>query len=94
MFLVDPAVRKPSSTTVSPGQKEWQTDAIDANPVLKGAFNSLLPDPTDGIASLAEGIMSRKEAEEYRLELMDERTVFVAQNDEKFFAVAFSMCEH
>ncbi|QRV92052.1 hypothetical protein RhiJN_20070 [Ceratobasidium sp. AG-Ba] len=63
LFLVDPAIERPSTTTVPPQQNE-------------------------------QGGMSRQEAEAYRIELMSERTAFVRANDEKFFNVAFSMCEH
>ncbi|KAF9642227.1 hypothetical protein BDM02DRAFT_3133232 [Thelephora ganbajun] len=36
--------------------------------------------------------MSRAEAEEYRLELMDERTVFVEASDSNYFGQEFNMC--
>lgn len=91
LFLVDPAVHIPSTTTVPPQQQGWRSDATAANPVLKKAF---APEIISWIDSLGDGTMTKKEAEEYRLELMDERTAFVAENDEKFFSVTFSMCEH
>jgi len=37
------------------------------------------------------GTMSRAEAEEYRLELMDERTVFVEASDSNYFGQEFDM---
>ncbi len=40
------------------------------------------------------GLMTRKEAEEVRLQLMDERTVFVRENSENMFDTPFNMCEH
>ena len=91
LFLVDPALHKPSTTTVPPQQQDWRLNATTANPVLKERF---APEIINLIDSLGDGTMIRKEAEAYRLELMDERTAFVAENDEKFFSVAFSMCEH
>ncbi|KAF8601412.1 hypothetical protein BDV93DRAFT_495814 [Ceratobasidium sp. AG-I] len=91
LFLVDPAFRKPSTTTVPPQQQDWRLKAMAANSVLKERF---APEIINLIDSLGDGTMSKKEAEEYRLELMDERTAFVKENDEKFFTVAFSMCEH
>ncbi|KAF8601411.1 hypothetical protein BDV93DRAFT_495811 [Ceratobasidium sp. AG-I] len=91
LFLVDPALHKPSTTTVPPQQQDWRVKATADNPVMKERF---APEIINLIDSLGDGTMSRKEAEEYRLELMDERTAFVKENDEKFFTVAFSMCEH
>ncbi|KAF8601374.1 hypothetical protein BDV93DRAFT_524780 [Ceratobasidium sp. AG-I] len=94
LFLIDPAIHKPSTTTVPPQQQEWRAGAIAANPILKAAFDNLAPEIIGQIDLLAEGTMTRKEAEEYRLELMDERTVFVDKNTDTHFSVAFSMCEH
>ncbi|KAG8723413.1 hypothetical protein FRC12_010899 [Ceratobasidium sp. 428] len=94
LFLVDPAIRRPSTTTVPPQQQEWRSTAISANETLKGAFNKLAPEIIDRVSSLAEGTMTLEEAKAYRLELMDERKAFVTQNDEKYFEVAFDLCEH
>jgi hypothetical protein len=94
LFLVDPAVRRPSTTTVPPQQADWRASGISANPVLKSAFSKLSPEIIDHIDSMAEGTMKREEAEAYRLELMDERTAFVSENDEHFFMAPFSLCEH
>ncbi|KAH7337291.1 hypothetical protein B0J17DRAFT_769439 [Rhizoctonia solani] len=94
LFLVDPAIRRPSTTTVPPQQKEWRTSGITANPILKAAFNKLSPEILDHIDSMVDGSMTRTEAEAYRLELMDERKAFVAKNDEAFFMAPFNMCEH
>ncbi|CEL56861.1 hypothetical protein RSOLAG1IB_08139 [Rhizoctonia solani AG-1 IB] len=94
LFLVDPAVRRPSTTTVPPQQADWRASGISANPVLKSAFSKLSPEIIDHIDSMAEGTMKREEAEAYRLELMDERTAFVSKNDEHFFMAPFSLCEH
>ena len=38
-----------------------------------------------------DGTMSRAEAEAYRLELMDERTVFVEASDSNYFGQMFNM---
>lgn len=48
----------------------------------------------DMIVSQAEWLMTREEAEEYRLELMNERSTMVEVNDELMFAPLFYMCEH
>ncbi|CAE6436243.1 unnamed protein product [Rhizoctonia solani] len=94
LFLVDPAIHRPSTTIVPPQQKEWRASGINANPVLKAAFDKLSLEIIDHIDSLVEGTMTREEAEAYRLELMDERKAFVQKNDETFFMVPFDMCEH
>ncbi|KAG9105276.1 hypothetical protein FRC07_009430, partial [Ceratobasidium sp. 392] len=80
LFLVDPAVHRPSTTVVPPQQQGWR----------------VAPDPNLAAVTLSrvDSGMTRQEAEQYRLELMNERTAFVKANDEKFFSVAFSMCEH
>ncbi|CAE6435844.1 unnamed protein product [Rhizoctonia solani] len=79
---------------VPPQQKEWRVSAIAENPAVKAAFDKLAPETIDRIDTFAGGVMTRKEAEEYRLELMDERKAFVQENDEEFFMVPFDMCEH
>ncbi|KAF8601424.1 hypothetical protein BDV93DRAFT_510136 [Ceratobasidium sp. AG-I] len=94
LFLIDPAVHKPSTSTIPPQQQEWRKGAIAANPILRAAFNRLSPEIISWTDSLAEGTMTRKEAEDYRLELMDERTVYVDKNTEEYFSAGFSMCEH
>ncbi|CUA75280.1 ABC transporter C family member 4 [Rhizoctonia solani] len=94
LFLVDPAIRRPSTTTVPPQQAKWRASAISANPVLKAAFDKLAPEIINHIDSMVEGTMTREEAEAYRLELMDEGTAFVEKNDEEFFMTPFSLCEH
>ncbi|KAG8723294.1 hypothetical protein FRC09_003895 [Ceratobasidium sp. 395] len=94
LFLVDPAIRRPSTTRVPPQQQEWRATAISANETLKGAFNKLAPEIIERVSSLAEGTMTLDEAKAYRLELMDERKAFVVQNDQKYFEVAFDLCEH
>ncbi|CAE6506779.1 unnamed protein product [Rhizoctonia solani] len=91
LFLVDPAVRRPSTTTVPPQQAEWRASGISGNQILK---STLPPEIINYVDSMVEGAMTRQEAEAYRLELMDERKAFVATNDEEFFMVPFALCEH
>ena len=43
------------------------------------------------ISSGNDGTISRAEAEAYRLELMDERTVFVEESDSNYFGQEFNM---
>jgi hypothetical protein len=93
-FLFDPAIHRPSTTTVPPQQKEWRTSGINTNPVLKGAFDKLAPEIIDYIDSMTEGTMAREEADAYRLELIDERTAFVEKKDRGDFMGRFNLCEH
>ncbi|QRV92099.1 hypothetical protein RhiJN_20117 [Ceratobasidium sp. AG-Ba] len=94
LFLVDPAIHIPSTTTVPPQQHDWRTKTISADPKLKAIFEKLSPEIISHIDALAGGTMTREEAEAYRLGLMEERKVYVAKNDKKFFRVKFDMCEH
>ncbi|KAG9100176.1 hypothetical protein FS749_016039 [Ceratobasidium sp. UAMH 11750] len=94
LFLVDPAIHRPSTTIVPPQQRAWLADTVSADRTFKASFSKLAPEIIDHISSLVDGTMTRKEAEAYRLELMDERKAFVAENDEMFFQVAFNLCEH
>ncbi|KAF8601422.1 hypothetical protein BDV93DRAFT_558502 [Ceratobasidium sp. AG-I] len=91
LFLIDPALHKPSTTTVPAQQQGWRLKAAAANPVL---HERLAPEILDWIVGLDDGTMSRKEAEDYRLELMEERTVFGKKSTDIMFSVGFSMCEH
>ncbi|KAG9123924.1 hypothetical protein FRC07_013481 [Ceratobasidium sp. 392] len=91
LFLVDPAIRRPSTTTVPPQQQDWRSAAVLSNETLKAAFDKLSSEIIDRVNSLAEGTMTREEANTYRLELMDERKAFVAENNDRFFEVAFNI---
>ncbi|KAF8601410.1 hypothetical protein BDV93DRAFT_558490 [Ceratobasidium sp. AG-I] len=93
LFLVDPAVSKPSTTVVPPQQREWRAAGPAAGPRLRDALRGAATSMPSENKPL-DSSMSREEAETYRLELMDERTLFVRENDQKFFAVPFSLCEH
>ncbi|KAG8686570.1 hypothetical protein FRC09_014048 [Ceratobasidium sp. 395] len=94
LFLVDPAIHRPSTTRVPPQQQDWRATAISSNTALKAAFDKLAPEIIDRVNLFAEGTMTLEEAKGYRLKLMDERKAFVAKNDSRFFNVAFNMCEH
>jgi hypothetical protein len=85
-FLVDPTQRIPSATDVGPQQREWVTEAMrsaDANSPLARLPVEILTMISEG----NDGTMSRSEAEGYRKELMDERTVFVEDNSQGYFGM-------
>ena len=61
---------------------------------MRGGLWDKLPVEVLGmIAHLVPDKMTREEAEKIRLELMDERSTFTSQNNDKFFEVGFNMCE-
>ncbi|KAF9779870.1 hypothetical protein BJ322DRAFT_1129730 [Thelephora terrestris] len=83
-FLVDPTQTIPSATNVPPQQREWVTEAMHrAN--ANSALAKLPLEILTMISKETDGTMSRSEAEEYREELMAERTVFVEENDQDYF---------
>ncbi|KAG8706765.1 hypothetical protein FRC09_002239, partial [Ceratobasidium sp. 395] len=88
LFLVDPAIPRPSTTRVPSQQQEWRSAALLSNKTLRRA---LAPEIMDWINLLAGGTMTLKEAKSYRLELMDERKAFVAHNGQRFFEVVFDL---
>lgn len=87
LFLVDPAVRRPSTKIVPPQQQDWYASEMASNP----AFDKLPLEIVNRIASMAEGLMTREEAEAYRLELMDERAAFTVNSDKYRFMIPFAM---
>jgi hypothetical protein len=89
-FLVDPTYTIPSATTVAPQQREIIHEAMlvaDGSSLLDRLPTELI----DIISGGNDGTMSRAEAEAYRLELMDERTVFAEENDSNYFGQEFNM---
>ncbi|SJL12728.1 uncharacterized protein ARMOST_16159 [Armillaria ostoyae] len=96
LFLVDPELKnpRPSTTTVPPQGRDWWFQELLG---LAEEGNSRLgPLPTELLDLIVDfmDLMTRKEAEEARLQLMDERTVFVRENSENMFDTPFNMCEH
>ena len=97
LFLVDPALvdPRPSTTTVAPQQKEWVTALFDVLGSSPSSLISRLPvELRTLIVDKVEGLMTREEAEEYRLKLMDERGAMAKVNTQEMFEVPFAMCEH
>ncbi|KAJ7302343.1 hypothetical protein DFH08DRAFT_794525 [Mycena albidolilacea] len=95
-FLVDPTKdRILSATDVPPQQVDWAA----------AAFQEACEDDTSAPGSLPqelrelvkdhfpETVMTRKEAEAYRLDLMAERTASV-ETHERAYVQTFNMCEH
>ncbi|KAK0215580.1 hypothetical protein IW262DRAFT_1449849 [Armillaria fumosa] len=84
LFLVDPELEspRPSTTTVPPQGRDWWVQELHG---LAGEGNSRLGlFPTELLELIVDfmDLITRKEAEELRLKLMDERTAFVRDNNE------------
>jgi hypothetical protein len=89
-FLVDPTYTIPSATTVPPQQREIIREAMLR--VDNSSWLGRLPtELIDMISGGNDRLISRAEAEAYRLELMDERTVFVEESDSNYFGQEFNM---
>ncbi|KAI0719901.1 hypothetical protein C8Q72DRAFT_899738 [Fomitopsis betulina] len=88
-FLVDPYVRIPSASTVVPQQVWWMQSAVAGTRLWER-----LPVELQDIIWAHVGGITKEEAEQYRLELMEERTAFVEVVDGQRFGTQFNMCEH
>ncbi|KAJ3373645.1 hypothetical protein GGF31_000489 [Allomyces arbusculus] len=97
-FLVDPISplgREVVTTAqVPPQQADWIADVWAQDPTFP--LTEKLPrEVLDMVVEKLEVSTTREEAMALRLELMDERTDFVEQNDVSVFGGAqFSLCEH
>ncbi|KAI0324708.1 hypothetical protein GY45DRAFT_1349273 [Cubamyces sp. BRFM 1775] len=90
-FLVDPLQRIHSTSDVPPQQAEWSMEEMMRVPALKSLPTELF----DMVAGYAlDGTISRKEAEEHRDKLMNERANFVMEHNEHVYELEFNMCEH
>ncbi|KAH8916290.1 hypothetical protein BT69DRAFT_1340374 [Atractiella rhizophila] len=96
-FLSDPNLTGDEevldTSQVPPQQKEWYTRELEGLPldsILRQLPNELLAKVGENI----DGLFTLEETKEDRLKLMDERSVFVKESDERFFQLDFNMCEH
>lgn len=87
LFLVDPLRKIPSTSEIPPQQQHWIREGVNL-------FRRMPVEMLDMIADNVESGMSEAEAKKYRLELMDERSIFVKNHGEVVFQREFSMCEH
>ncbi|KAI7308643.1 hypothetical protein KC315_g13278 [Hortaea werneckii] len=92
LFLVDPYVRIPSTINVPPQQKEWWQGSILES---ESRFGVLPPELVESVLENVEDFpIDLEEAKQLRLELMEERKVFIAAADAKLREDTFSFCEH
>jgi hypothetical protein len=90
LWLVDPYYRIFSTANIPPQQRAWVEEAAEK---FERKLEELPQELNDMVAKFAsEGTMTKEEAEEYRLELMKERTSF-GETVEKNFE-HYNLCEH
>ena len=105
LFLIDPGlpVPRPSTSDIPPQRQDWMRALLQDVATELGAgqddterkgLGKLPVELLDMIVNHAEWLMTREEAEEYRLRLMDERGPMIAANNEYMFEPPFNMCEH
>ncbi|EKM51707.1 uncharacterized protein PHACADRAFT_212335 [Phanerochaete carnosa HHB-10118-sp] len=104
LLLIDPALEepRPSTSNAPPQQPDVMRfllrDIVASLPAdktgRKKGIGKLPAELLDSIVDQADWLMTRREAEEFRLGLMDERKVMVKEDDEMMFAPEFNMCEH
>jgi len=91
LFLVDPNIRVISTANVPCQRKDWWAGHIKH---ITKAVSKLPLELQDNIYKEVDFPFTFEEAKELRLELMDERRVYVAGIDEAFKQNEFSLCEH
>ncbi|KAJ6482011.1 hypothetical protein C8R45DRAFT_1003730 [Mycena sanguinolenta] len=98
IFLVNPTIEHiPSTTIVPPQRAEWASEVLQESHGDTGSRVSCLPrEVVDLVVEerLPTTFMTLKEAKEYRLALMKERTVFVQKHSDTAYGVTMNMCEH
>ncbi|KAF7361410.1 hypothetical protein MSAN_01174100 [Mycena sanguinolenta] len=96
IFLVDPTQDRIVSTTdVPPQQADWAAVAFEEGSEESSSLLGTLPQELRDLIKdhFPTTVMTLKEAEAYRLELMKERTASVAEHAGEYIQT-FNMCEH
>ncbi|KAE8351302.1 hypothetical protein BDV28DRAFT_22290 [Aspergillus coremiiformis] len=93
LFLVDPNMRIISSANVPPQQEEWGKEKRE---LISEMLSRRLPVELKEMVSedISYPAISMKQAKEYRLELMEERSARTSEQNDKFEMGNFSLCEH
>ncbi|KAJ5356553.1 Protein of unknown function DUF4246 [Penicillium concentricum] len=92
LFLIDPHRRVISSANVPPQREDWAPESSTIVNNVHPQASTNLPDTTG--QDVPSSAMSMKEAEAYRLELMEERSVRAVENNDVFENGSFNLCEH
>lgn len=91
LFLIDPHCRIISTANVPPQQKSWWSPEIRDSERLAGMPNEVVDQIVNEVDDFP---ISLEEAKELRLELMEERKVFVDEVDKEIEFSTFFFCEH
>ncbi|KAJ5497077.1 hypothetical protein N7463_009064 [Penicillium fimorum] len=92
LFLIDPHRQVISSANVPPQREDWAPETSKMVNSVHPQVSKNLPDTPD--QDVPSPVMSMKEAEAYRLELMEERSVRAVENSSVFENRSFSPCGH
>jgi hypothetical protein len=91
LFLVDPHIRIISTANVPCQQKAWWAEELRAQRIFPKFPNEVLKEVVDAVEGFPLGM---DEAKALRLELMEERKIFVHYHEQQFESAIFSLCEH
>ncbi len=90
LFLIDPGKRIISTANIPPQQKDWWWEQVcDIGPL-----GELPEELKQSILNFVDDPITLEKAKEQRLELMEERKVFVDQQSREISRSGFSLCEH
>ncbi|KAH8087203.1 hypothetical protein BXZ70DRAFT_1073353 [Cristinia sonorae] len=96
-FLVEPNQRVPSTSDVAPQQVDWMLE-FTHDSTVHGAgrtrFGTLPVELRKLIVEKTDGLMTAKEANRVREELMKERSRNVQRYNKEVMGLTFNMCEH
>ena len=91
LFLIDPHCRIISTANVPPQQKSWWSPEIRDSERLASIPKEVVDQIVDDVDDFP---ISLEEAKGLRLELMEERKVFVDEVDKDIQSSTFFFCEH
>jgi hypothetical protein len=96
LFLVDPGIRIISTANVPPQQRDWWAEEVvkefNKGKTGLGKLSTELKEKVfEAVDDFPVGI---EEAKRIRLQLMEERSVFVVKHKDAFEQTEFSLCEH
>ncbi|KAM3424135.1 hypothetical protein BST61_g11319 [Cercospora zeina] len=91
LFLVDPHLRIPSTAHVPPQQKDWWRGLVYGLDRVANLPPELAEQVVESTGDLPFEV---EEAKKIRLDLMEERKMFVQDVDTRFQQETFSFCEH
>ncbi|KAJ5363438.1 uncharacterized protein N7496_009151 [Penicillium cataractarum] len=93
LFLIDPHRRIISSANVPPQQEDW---GKERQSLVNNLLAQNLPPELQNMVEkdMPASFITMKEAKDYRLELMAERSVRAEVNNSAFEIGSFSLCEH